>query len=73
MGIKENDKFEVVEVSMIKFCNYLDIPSEMKDAVLEQLLQIEFLSCSWKTKDNKKRNGQISNRNAPTISFCVSR
>lgn len=39
---------------MIRFCNYLDIPSEKKDAVLEQLLQIGFLPAYGKRKTIKK-------------------
>lgn len=39
---------------MIKFCNYLDIPDEKKDAVLEQLLQIGFCPAYGKLKTMKK-------------------
>lgn len=39
---------------MIKFCNYLDIPNEMKVAVLEQLLQIGFCPAYGKLKTIKK-------------------
>ena len=39
---------------MIKFCNYLDIPDEKKDAVLEQLLQIGFCPAYGKRKTIKR-------------------
>ncbi len=52
--VKPNNKFEFVEVFMIKFCNYLDIPSEKKDAVLEQLLQLGFRPAYGKLKTIKK-------------------
>ena len=39
---------------MIKICNYLDIPSEKKDAVLEQVLQIGFCPAYGKQKTMKR-------------------
>ncbi len=39
---------------MIEFCNYLDIPDEKKNAVLEQLLQIGFCPAYGKLKTIKK-------------------
>ena len=39
---------------MIKICNYRDIPSEKKDVVLEQLLQIGFCPAYGKQETMKK-------------------
>ena len=39
---------------MIDICNYLDIPREKKDAVLEQLLQIGFSPAYGKQETMKK-------------------
>lgn len=54
---------------MIKFCNYLDIPSEKKDAVLEQLLQIGFCPAYGKLKTIKKEMDKSQTGTLPQYLF----
>lgn len=45
---------KVGAIAAIKICNYRDIPSEKKDVVLGQLLQIGFCPACGKTETMKK-------------------
>lgn len=54
---------------MIKVCNYLDIPDEMKDAVLEQLFQIGFCPAFGKMKTMKKEMDKSQTGTLPQFLF----
>ena len=59
----------MVITNMIRICNYLDIPSEIKDAVLGQLLHIGFCPAYGKQKAMKREMEKSQTGKLPQFLF----
>ena len=59
----------MVIANMIRICNYLDIPSEIKDSVLDQLLHVGFCPAYGKQKAMKREMEKSQTGKLPQFLF----